>query len=469
MLVESFSGIRGIFDETLTEEVAEKYAYCYACFLMKKYKKNTIVIGTDTRPSSEILKNVLIEALNTDVIDVGVAPTPAVEFAVRHFKAEGGIIITASHNEPYWNGFKFLDKDGSILREKDMSKIIEDYHKVRDMPLEDFLAKRYKCKKGKIKIKKIMRKHEELIRAYSEFILKFVKKDLGKIKRAKIKLVLDPNGGAGIIAKDILENAGVKVIGVNMDYSIFNRRVEPDEDSLFYLGNIIREEKADFGAGFDCDADRLQIMLPNNKLVSGHYLLALIANELFKEGKKKLIVVSDSTSGVVKEVAKKHRAKLVEVEVGETNVVEGMKKHKAAIGGEGSSGGVIIAPSKCRDGILTLLMAIKIIASKKAKLNTIISHYPAYYTSTKKLEFKMEKHDKIKKGIENYYLRKNKKLIKKGGATGSLKVLIDDNSFVWFRASKTESNVFRIMADSPSRQKTERLLKEAVEVFSKAK
>lgn len=472
MLVESFSGIRGIFGDSLTEEVAEKYAYFYVSFLKKKYKNPVIVIGSDTRPSSEILKNVLIEALNIDVIDVGIAPTAAVEFAVRHFKAYGGIIITASHNEPYWNGFKFLNKDGSILKEKDMGKIIEGYHRVKDLPLEDFLTKYSYKSKGKIKFKKIIKKHNELIKAYSDFILKFIKKDINKIKKSKIKIVIDPNGGTGIIAKEILEKAGVEVIGINMDYSIFNRKVEPDEDSLFYMGNIIRENKADFGAGFDCDADRLQIMLPDNKLVSGHYLLALIANELFKEGAKKVIVTNDATSGIVREVAEKNKAKLIEVEVGETNVVEGMKKNKAIVGGEGSSGGVIISPSKCRDGILTLLMVIKIVANKKAKLQEILNHYPQYCTIAKKIEFKQEKHDKIKEYLENYYSKKNKKITKTGGIRGGLKVHIDDKSFVWFRASKTEPNIFRIIADSDSKIKkikTENLLKEATEVFEKVK
>jgi len=486
MLVESFSGIRGIFGDSLTEEVAEKYVFIYQLFLKKKYKNPIVVIGTDTRPSSEILKNVLIEALNIDVVDVGIAPTAAVEFAVGHFRAHGGIIITASHNEPYWNGFKFLNKDGSILKEKDMGKIIEEYHRVKDLSLEDFLTKySYKGKKRKIKqrkskisvdlktsfsnIKKIVRKHNELIKAYSDFILKFIKKDIDKIKKSKIKIVMDPNGGTGIIAKEILEKAGVEVIGINMDYSIFNRKVEPNEDSLFYLGNIIRDNKADFGAGFDCDADRLQIMLPDNKLVSGNYLLALIANELFKEGAKKVIVTNDATSGIVKEVAEKNKAKLIETEVGETNVVEGMKKNKAVVGGEGSSGGVIIFPSKCRDGILTLLMVIKIVANKKAKLQEILNHYPQYCTIAKKIEFKQEKHDKIKEFLEKYYSKKNKKITKTGGIKGGLKIYIDDKSFVWFRASKTESNIFRIITDSDSKIKTENLLKEAIEVFNRIK
>ena len=143
-LVESFSGIRGIFDKTLTEEVAVRYALSYFNFLQDKFKKKQlkIVIGTDTRPSKDILKNAVIEALDCDIIDVGIASTPMTEFAVRHFKADGGIIITASHNEPYWNGFKFLDNDGAVLRPKDMDTVIKKYRNIKKINIGNITKKR---------------------------------------------------------------------------------------------------------------------------------------------------------------------------------------------------------------------------------------------------------------------------------------------------------------------------------------
>ena len=124
-LVESFSGIRGIYDDGLDEKVALRYTYAYISLLNNKFKNKNlkIVIGTDTSPSRDIIKNAVFEAADCDIIDVGIASTPMTEFAVRHFKANGGVIITASHNEPYWNGFKFLDNDGVVLRPNDMEKV----------------------------------------------------------------------------------------------------------------------------------------------------------------------------------------------------------------------------------------------------------------------------------------------------------------------------------------------------------
>src|SRR3989338_1728493 len=139
-LVISFSGLRGIYGKDLTDAIAVRFAYAYNTFLKKKTKKNnpTIVVGMDTRPSGIKLSDSILRILDCNFIDVGIVPTPAIEFAVRYFDADGGIIITASHNEPYWNGFKFLNPDGSILNEKDMSLVIrgskslKDFHKIQD-------------------------------------------------------------------------------------------------------------------------------------------------------------------------------------------------------------------------------------------------------------------------------------------------------------------------------------------------
>ena len=459
-LVESFSGIRGIYDKDLTESIAAKYAYAYCYFLKNKTKKTnpTIVIGMDTRPSGVKIADAIMGILDCNFIDAGIAPTPAVEFAVRHFNADGGIIITASHNEPYWNGFKFLGNDGAVLNEKEMnlvinnSKTFKDFHKIQD--------------------RKILEKNSETIKKYADFILEITgKENIENIMHSKQKIVLDPNGGAGVIAKKILEQVGVEVIGVNMNYGEFNRLVEPTEDSLIYLKNIIDENKADFAAGFDCDADRVEILMANGQLLSGNYILALVVDEMlsnFKNPKNQFVVVNDVTSNAVRDIVQKHGAKLKEAEVGEINVVEEMQKLKAVVGGEGSSGGIIIPPSKCRDGILTLLMVLSIIAKKEKKLEDIIDNFPKYYTLKQKMEFDIKKHNSIKNFIKNHYSKMGFEAKETGGIKGGLKIITNKSSFVWFRASRTEGNVFRIVAESNNKKEAENLIEEAVEVFKKA-
>ena len=467
VLVESFSGIRGIYDESMTEKVAARYAYSYLSLLKNKHKSKNlkIVIGTDTRTSRDILKNAVIEALDCDVIDIGIASTPMTEFAVRHFKADGGIIITASHNEPYWNGFKFLDKDGAVLRPKDMEKVIKSYNKIKALNDENFLSKHiYKNKDSKqITIKKIYKKYNEINNAYTNYILNFLsKEDKGKINSSRLKVVIDPNGGTGIIAKNILEKLNIKVHGINMKHGIFNRTIEPNESSLFYLSNLVREKNYDFAAGFDCDADRVEIMT-SKSLVSGNHLLALIADNILENAKNKTIVVNDATSSVVKEIAKKHNAKYIETSVGEINVVDKMYELKAPVGGEGSSSGIIIPPSRCRDGILTLVYLLKIIANNKKNINELVKSLPEYYYIKRNIKIDSKKYAKIKENLKIYYIKKNYK-IKESGA-GSLKIYLNDNEYIWFRVSKTESNILRVIADSPNKKKAEVIMKEALKLI----
>ncbi|MEK6948666.1 MAG: hypothetical protein AABX34_00480 [Nanoarchaeota archaeon] len=463
-LVESISGIRGIYDNGLDEAVAERYAYSYISLLKEKNngKKLTVVIGTDTRPSKDIIKNAVIGILDCDIIDLGIAPTPMAEFAVRYFKADGGIIITASHNEPYWNGFKFLDKDGAVLRPKDMEKVIKKCNAIKNLDNKKFYSWHlYKNKDSKkLTVKKIYKRYNEINNAYSNYVLSFLSnEEKNKIKNSKLKVIIDPNGGAGIVAKNILEKLNVAVHGVNMEYGIFGRIIEPDEDSLFYLANEVREKKYDFAAGFDCDADRVEIVTEKG-IVSGNNILALIADNILKNSKNKVIVVNDATSNAVKDIAKKHKAKYIETGVGEINVVDKMYSLNAPIGGEGSSSGTIIPPSRCRDGILTLVYLLKIIAKIGKSLNELIKSLPEYYNIKRKVEIKSKDYKKIEGKIGKFYAKKGFR-IKRVKEAKSLKAVLED-SFVWFRVSRTEADVLRIITDSNNKDKAEALMQEAL-------
>ncbi len=459
-LIVSFSGIRGIYNKDLTDSIAVKYAYSYCQFLKSRSEKSnpTIVVGMDTRPSGIKLIDAIMGILDCNFIDVGIAPTPLIEFAVRHFQADGGIVITASHNEPYWNGFKFLGSDGSVLSDNDLRVVANNFKSLKNF--------------HKIQDRRISEKNAEANQKYADFVFDIMgKENVSRMKSSNQKIVLDPNGGTGAIAKKILESAGVNVVGVNMNYGEFKRAVEPTEDSMFYLKNIIDEAKADFAAGFDCDADRVQILLNNGQFLSGNYILALAVDEILSNignSKNKIVVVNDATSNVVRDVVQKYGAKLKEVEAGEINVVSEMIKSKAVVGGEGPSGGVIIPQSRCRDGILTLMMVLSIVAKKQKRLEELIKEFPKYYTLSEKIEFDTSKYNNIKKHLKNYYAEKGLEIRETGGLKGSLRMITGKNSFVWFRASKTEPDIFRVISDSDKKDEAERLIKEAINVFKEA-
>jgi phosphomannomutase / phosphoglucomutase len=468
MLVQSFSGIRGVYGNDLTDDIARRYAFVFNEFLKKKLgKEPLIVVGMDTRNSGDALKNSLYDAL-FNIIDVGVMPVACVELGVREFKADGGIMITASHNEPEFNGFKFLDKDGAVLRPKDIDVVINSFKEISKLSEEEFLDRlpkanleerrkpfdKYLYKEElKNKVKRIDKKGKELISKYCNFLTKIV----GKIDN-KVKVVLDVNGGSGIVLKEIVSKLGLKNLEIINDKAgEFKRKIEPTSESLKYLKGKLTN--AEFGAGFDCDADRVEILLKDGKVVDGNYLLALIVDSVLKKSKG-TVVTNDATSKVVTRVVEKHDCEVKEVEVGEINVVDEMLRLKSPIGGEGSNGGVIFPPSRCRDGILSILYLLKIISDNDKSLGELIKELPKYYTIQKKI-----KSDKPidKEKIKTYY---SKFIIQEtGGVTGGLKVIIDKNNFVWFRASKTESNLIRIIADSDSEKKCKRLLAEAGSLF----
>ncbi|MDP2925014.1 MAG: hypothetical protein Q8N99_01450 [Nanoarchaeota archaeon] len=167
-----------------------------------------------------------------------------------------------------------------------------------------------------------------------------------------------------------------------MEAGVFQRLIEPNDSSLRYLQKYIVEQNADFAIGLDCDADRVEIVLREGNLVSGNDILAIIIEEILSEIKnpeEKTIVVNDATSYLVKEIAEKYKANWQEVEVGEINVVDKMLELSSPIAGEGSNGGVIIPPTRCRDGILTILFLLKVLENKKTTLKELIKKLPKYH------------------------------------------------------------------------------------------
>lgn len=454
MLVQSLSGVRGIYGQTLTPDIASKYAAAY----FSVFRPKVIVVGRDTRQSGPAIKTAMMNTLKCTIIDAGILPTPAIQNAVRHFKADGGIIITASHNPAEWNGFKFLRKDGSVLYEEEMEKVIAKFKKSSSHPPL--------IPKGT----KVIQKRTEAMDVYREFIFSIIgKKALESIKKQDISLVIDPNGGAGIIAKEILESAGIKTIALHMEIGEFQRQIEPTAESLAYLVPQIRQHKAAFAAGFDCDADRVEIILSDGRVLSGNEMIALSSKHLLassKAPKKEVIVVNNATSSMVREVVEKCGAKIVEVEVGEANVVQAMKKLKSKVGGEGSSSGVILKPATSRDGILATLLMAAIVAQKKKQLAKLLGELPRSCYLKEKIQVESSKVPSLKKAFALHYNAKAIKLSSK--PDGAVKAWISKRSFVWLRDSKTEDGVVRVIVDAPTLKEATFLMQEALSVVKRS-
>ncbi|MBW2978284.1 hypothetical protein KY331_05555 [Candidatus Woesearchaeota archaeon] len=465
MLTESFSGIRGLFTKDLTKEVIENYALSFSNFLKKKNPKPLILLGMDTRPSSPIIKEDMKRIFikqGIDVYDVGFNSTPAIQHGVRFYKADGGVIISASHNEPIWNGWKFLRSTGSVLKPAEIQEVIDNSKN----PKKEELEARGKCED----------RGAELRKSYVDFILSIVgEKGILKIQNANFKVVVDPNGGAAAtIIKELLKRLNIKVIEKNMELGVFNRLIEPNEKSLAYLSFYVESLQADIGAGWDCDGDRVELVIPNSsrfskergRMLSGQYILALLIEAVLADykGKNKVVVINDATSSLIKEVAKKHGAKTVEVEVGEINVVDKMDELKAPVGGEGSSSGGIFPPSKCRDGVLSLAIILRLMAERNKKVTEILEEFPAYFNSRSDIKCDPDIAIRLRQRLEQYWKNQPhiKEIRKTGDETGGLKIIREETKegpgWIWYRASKTEAGLFRIITDTKDREYSEKLL-----------
>ena len=470
-LIESFSGIRGIYGQSLTDRVVRRYAEVFAEYLIAKHnKKIRVVIGRDTRKSGERLKKIFTEFfLNCGyiVIDAGVTSTPTIEFAVRHYKARGGIIITASHNEPEFNGWKLLGSDSAILNQKEIGKIIK-------------LVRR----QTKIKLPKrkgvILNKQDEIQDLYVNDILKIIGRGaVKKIRQKNYKILADPNGGpVKKILEKLFEKLGVELMGVNMRPGVFIRKIEPNTETLEYLIPIITNAQADFGFGLDGDADRMGMILPNGSkyvaahgnMVSGHEMVALgIESILLNKKPGQKIVINNCTANLIYKVAKKYRARVKEVDVGETNVVSKMAEIKSVVAGEGSNGGLIIYPAKCRDGILSVAAILALLAHKNQSLPEILGNYPHYFKKRARMRCEKGKDVELKNKLISYFKSKGFKTRRAEGNAGGIKILYNKNNWLFFRASQTEPGLFRIIANGDDKKLVDKMIKEGEKIFYKLK
>lgn len=462
-LIESVSGIRGIYNQSINEQLVQKYVLAY--FRLFK-QRDCLVIGGDSRLSTPVLKKAFIKAFSQcgvkKIIDVSTVPVQVCEYAVIRFKAQGGAYITASHNEPEYNGWKFLKEDGALLNVKQSELLIKQAHQICN-PLKELTFTKQKTT--------IVNCHQAAVNNYINFILcRLGAQNISQIKKAKFKVLADPNGGSAIaVLSKLFKKLGVEAKIINNELGKFNRLVEPNQESLTYLAPKLHSGHFSFACGFDCDADRVELVLPPNSyfvrdmgstVVSGNYVLALACEAILACTHGQIVVTNDATSCLVRDVVKKYQAKIKEAETGEMSVVEKVEKYKSLIGGEGSNGGVIIPPIKCRDGIMTIVLILKMMAQRGQSLAEILETYPRYYSQRVKLTCTPAQSIKIKNRVEAYYKTKGFKIKKTHGKNGGLKIIIDKNSFLWLRQSKTEINTLRLIVDCDEREKVKNSLEE---------
>ena len=437
--IRSHSGIRGIYGKQLTPLIAYKLANKFA----EQFKLEKVVIGRDTRKSGLPIKHAIISGFLTagaNVIDVDIAPTPAILYSIKKFNADGGAIISASHNPPEWNAIKLASKNGLLLTSNEAGRVLDKIDE------EEYVS----SKPGKIV-------RINIIDDYIEELIKHV--NIEAIRKYSFKVVVDAGGGAGSLSTPkLISKLDCKVFSINSTPGVFTRKIEPVGEALDQLKLAVKSVNADIGFAHDCDADRLVIVDEMGREVREDYGIAVAVNhELSKTSNKKL-VVNIASSMVFRDIANKHNAEIFWSKVGESNVVRMMIKVNSDIGAEGSSGGLILKKFHyARDGALAAIKILEAMAENNKKISELISELPKYYLAKKSIQFNLNKFDEVKE-----------KIAKKWEGIGEI-IFIDgvkvigDNWWILIRPSRTEP-ILRLMAEAENMNEAKKLLDECIKI-----
>ena len=381
-LIKSISGIRGTIGgepgQALTPIDIVKFTAAKSAPNGDRYK---IVVGKDARISGEMVEQLVVGTLvgcGIDVVKCGFASTPTTEMAVLFAEADGGIILTASHNPRQWNALKLLNDKGEFLTAAEGQAVLDLAEK------EDFSFAEVD-NLGTIEEEDFTDKHLDAVLALPAV-------DVDAVKAARFTVVVDAvNSVGGIIMPRLLKRLGVKCIGLNCNPTgDFAHNPEPLPANLTDLCQTVVKEKADLGVSVDPDVDRLAFICENGEPFVEEYTLVSVADYLCelaeKEGKPIATVSNLSSTRALRDVTEKHGGKYYTAAVGEVNVTTKMHEVNALIGGEGNGGVIYPAIHAGRDAMVGVALFLSNLAHKKMKVSELKKTYPAYFIAKNKIQ-----------------------------------------------------------------------------------
>lgn len=447
----SVSGARGIVGETMTEDVARRFAAAFGSYLrdLTKIDRATVLIGRDGRPSGEALAAAAIEGfadVGCDVIDIGVAATPTVGLMIGHRSAHGGLCITASHNPMEWNGLKCLDANGLAPPPAQAAAIIERFkaNRVDTVP---------PSKRGT--------RSDDLssVRLHVEAVERLI--DRAPIRARGFRVALDSINASGCLGgKALLESYGCSLEHLNGELTgVFAHTPEPLAENLTALAELVANDGA-FVCGFaqDPDADRLAIIDETGTFIGEEYTVVLAALRMLERSGPGTLAVNLSTSRMIDDVAKAFPGTTVlRTAVGEANVANALKAAGGLMGGEGNGGVIVPAVTWVRDSLSSMAIVLDLLAASERPLSEIVADLPRYAMIKKKASLEAVGGLAAMPGI----LEKIKVAWPDGTVNDADGVRVDlDARWVHVRASNTEP-IMRIIAEAPTNEGAEALIEEA--------
>lgn len=362
-LIVSVSGIRGIVGDSLTPEVALRFAAAYGAWL----RGGRVLVSRDGRPSGEMLRHAVLAGLLASgcaVEDIGIAPTPTCGFLVRHSQAQGGIQITASHNPAAWNGLKMFGPDGAVLSAQDSASVQDLFQRgAHRWVAWDAVGK--------------VRAHTQWREAHLEAVLRCI--DVEAVRQARFRVFVDANGGAGgPLATELLMELGCEVTGYACSADgHFLHEAEPIPAHLTEVAPLVPRARAVVGFVLDPDADRLALIDETGRCLSEELTLALVVRDRLMQ-QPGPVVINMSTSRVIEDLATQAGCACVRAAVGEANVVAAMRQHQAVIGGEGNGGVIDPRIGWVRDPFIGMALILNLLAKTQQPLSQLVASLPSY-------------------------------------------------------------------------------------------
>ncbi len=438
-LIKSISGIRGTIGgkagEGLSPLDTVKFVSAYGQWVLNRsdVEKVKVVVGRDARISGEMVSQIVVGTLmgmGINVVNIGLATTPTTEIAVTHENAQGGIILTASHNPKQWNALKLLNEKGEFLSAVDGEKILEAAEK------EDFNY-------AEVDDLGSVSERNDYLDIHIKQILDLPLVDVEKIKAAKFKIAIDAvNSVGGIAIPAVLKALGVEdVIELYCEPNgIFPHNPEPLPEHLTEISKIVKEKGAHLGFVVDPDVDRLAIINEDGSMFGEEYTLVAVADYILQNNRGNT-VSNLSSSRALKDVTLGYGGEYFASAVGEVNVVESMKKNNAVIGGEGNGGIIYPELHYGRDSLVGIALFLTHLAKTKGTCSDLRSRYPEYVIAKKKMQLTPEINvDKILLSIKDKF--KDQKIIDIDGVKIEF-----EQGWVHLRKSNTEP-IIRIYAES---------------------
>ena len=434
------NGVRGVFAEDFTLEFVHDLILSISTY----FKKGTILVGYDGRNSSNVISKLVCSTLNSAGINcdlAGLVPTPCLEFATKTLGYNGGIMITASHNPPEYNGVKPVAGDGVEISREDESVIEEIFFNknwIQNSPTF-----------GSTK------NDDRAIQTYLDGIKSQV--DVSKIKSKNFKVVLDlGNGAQAVTAIKLCEQLGCEIITINQEIDgVFpGRGPEPTPYNLEELSSAVVNNNADLGIAFDGDGDRSIFCDNTGALLSGDKSALLLSNYLLKKNPNSKVITCINSGNSINDIVTQTSSTVIRTKVGSVEVSRKMLTENALIGFEENGGFMFGKHNHVRDGGMTLAIFLELLASSNKSISEEVATLPPSFTTKDKISCKKEDIDRIISRLSGEFPNAD--------TTDGIKIVFDKKNWIMVRPSGTEP-IIRIYAESDSEKNLETLMKEHIE------